>query len=160
MILGQFNLIHIPTFSHKIYFNITVFYNPRLRVTAVQEVSPQTVCHFVSFHSSWTDRKCHGLSFSVCPYEHTHTHTLLYPAERHSWPPTQCIISFSQRTVTKETFPVSCTSYLRTSYIASGWSKAFGEGSHQNVHIIWITAIIIQHASAILTYSSNAMGLI
>ena len=77
MILGQFNLIHIPTFSHKIYFNITVFYNPRLRVTAVQEVSPQTVCHFVSFHSSWTDRKCHGLSFSVCPYEHTHTHTPL-----------------------------------------------------------------------------------
>jgi len=27
MILGQFNLIHIP-FSYQIYFNIMVFYNP------------------------------------------------------------------------------------------------------------------------------------
>lgn len=160
MILGQFNLIHIATFSHQIYFNMMVFYNPTDSACDchTRGFPTKSMPLFVSFQSSWTDRKCHGLSLS---YALTHTHTHSFTLQKDITGLWLNALSLSANGHwPRKHLHVSCTSYLRSSYIPSGWSKTFGEGSHQNVNIIWITAIIIQYASAILTYSSNAMGLI
>jgi hypothetical protein len=117
--------------------------------TAIQEGSPSKSCQFLSFHFSWTAIRCHHLTLSISCNEHIHS--FLYPANRHRWPQTKHMISFSQRTVIRKHLHVTCSSYLRSSYVSSCWSKAFGEGSHQDVHIIWITAVIIQNTSAIFT---------
>jgi len=75
MIQGQFSLIHIPPFSHQIYFNIMVFYNPTNSACDYHTRGfPTNSMALSCFLLFFLDRQKMPWSiFIICPDKHTLT---------------------------------------------------------------------------------------
>lgn len=62
--------------------------------------------------------------------------------------------------ITRKIQELYIPNYLRSSNIATSWTKAFSKGSHVNINIHWITSIVINYASTSSSQSTYAVSFI